>query len=335
MNIPRYWEMEEVYFDLDGEKTCCIVWGYSDGDPEEARRMIKEKTPKAIQKIEEAIRRSWAREGHEELQTEWRRYYNVDVIREQRLEDFLQDGEEIAVITRNGYGAKIINCPEVMFVDIDTDEEDESDYPPVPDHWSDQPGCLAALFGGAKAVPTPSQSLASAPEKASPRSALSRSKTMALNLVKEYAESRPGSGFRIYETTLGLRLIATNQLYDPAADSTMEILKALDCDELYMRLCRVQKCFRARLTPKPWRIGHRAPPAGNRKPNNPCNPRSPTPAKDPEYIHWLESYEARSNSYQACHFIEKIGMEAPDPAIKEVIRVHDELCGASGDLQLR
>ena len=105
MNIPRYWEREEVYFDLDGEKTYCVVWGYSDGDPEEARRMIKEKTPKAIQKIEEAIRRSWDRGGHEELQTEWRRNYNVDVIREQRLEDFLQDGEEIAVITRNGYGA--------------------------------------------------------------------------------------------------------------------------------------------------------------------------------------------------------------------------------------
>ena len=333
VNIPKYWEMKDVCFDIDGDEVGCYVWGYSDGDPEIARQMIQEKIPK----VEEAIRRSWAgsdRNDHDH-QAEWRRYYHVDAIREQRLEDFSPDGEEIAVITRNGYGAKIINCPEVMFVDIDTDEEDEGNYPPVPDHWSGQPGCLAGLFGGeGDADPNP-ESLRSEAEEASPRPALSQSKVMALNLVKKYAESNPGSGFRIYETTLGLRLIATNQLYDPASDSTMEILQALDCDELYMRLCRVQKCFRARLTPKPWRIGHKSPPAGNRNPNNPCNPRSPTPAKDPEYIRWLESYEARSDSYQACHFIEKIGMEAPEPSIKEVVRVHDEHCGVNGDLQLR
>ena len=115
----------------------------------------------------------------------------------------------------------------------------------------------------------------------------------------------------------------------------MEVLQDLNCDELYIRLCRVQKCFRARLTPKPWRIGHMRPPAGNRKANNPSNPRSPEPAKDPEYIRWLESYEARSDSYQACHFMEKIGMEAPEPAIREVVRVHDEICAVSSDLQLR
>ena len=29
--------------------------------------------------------------------------------------------------------------------------------------------------------------------------------------------------------------------------------------------------------------------------------------------------------------MEKIGLEAPDPAIKEVVRVHDEVCGANGN----
>ena len=164
-------------------------------------------------------------------------------------------------------------------------------------------------------------------EEASPRPPLTPGKIDALARVKGYVDSNSGTGFRIYETTLGLRLIATHQLYDPAADTTMEILKALDCDELYMRLCSVQKCFRARLTPKPWRIGEERPPV-HRHLTAPGVP-------DPGYDSWLENYETVSKSYQACRFMEKIGLEAPDPAIKEVIRVHDELCRASGNLQLR
>ncbi|MFP6633766.1 MAG: hypothetical protein VCD16_14120, partial [Planctomycetota bacterium] len=55
---------------------------------------------------------------------------------------------------------------------------------------------------------------------------------------------------------------------------------------------------------------------------------------DPGYDSWLENYEAVSKGYQACRFMEKIGLEAPDPSIKEVVRVHDEACGANGDLPL-
>ena len=320
MNIPKYWEKKEVTFHIDGKEAFCNIWGYSDGNMEAARRMIEEKIPQ----VEEAIRRRWDSEDGEYYTGYKGEYYTVDVIREQRLEEISQDSDEIAVITRNSYGAKIINCPEVMFVDIDTDEEP----------WftiQASEGCLGVIFGMTKEPNQPEEDPADPP--AAPE--LSKAKIEALARVKSYVDSNPGTGFRIYETTLGLRLIATNQVYDPAGDATMEVLQDLNCDELYLRLCRVQKCFRARLTPKPWRIGHMRPPAGNRKPNNPSNPRSPEPAKDPEYIRWLESYEARSDSYQACHFMEKIGMEAPEPAIREVVRVHDANCGVTGDLQLR
>ena len=209
MNIPKYWEKKEVTFDIDGMEAICNIWGHSDGDPEAARRMIEEKIPQ----VEEAIRRRWEDEDGKYARGYKGDYYTVDFIREHRLEEISQDSEEIAVITRNSYGSKIINCPEVMFVDIDTDEEDESDYPPVPGHWSDQQGCLAALFGGGGDADPASQSLAGEPEEAGLRPDLSQSKITALKLVKEYVESRPGSGFRIYETTLGLRLIATCLLY--------------------------------------------------------------------------------------------------------------------------
>ena len=302
MNIPKYWERKDVTFDIDGEEAQCTVWGYSDGDPEVARRMIEEKIPK----VEEAIRLAWSAR----TQSDREDYYHVDAIREQRMEEFLQDGEEIAVITRNCYGAKIINCPEVMFVDIDTEEEAWYD-------WGHNSGCLGLFLGSSPKEPA----------EPAPRPEPSQAKLDALSRVKDYVDSNSGTGFRIYETTLGLRLIATNQLYEPASDEAMAIMKNLHSDELYMRLCRVQKCFRARLTPKPWRIGvSRAPWA--RAWGGPGSPHA-------GYDSWLENYTTVSKGYQACRFMEKISLEAPDPAIKEVVRVHDENCGVAGDLQLR
>jgi hypothetical protein len=88
----------------------------------------------------------------------------------------------------------------------------------------------------------------------------------------------------------------------------------------------VQKCFRARLTPKPWRIDLTKPPV-HRHLTAPGVP-------NPGYDSWLENYETVSKGYQACRFMEKIGLEAPEPAIKEVVRVHDEACGADGDRPL-
>jgi len=330
MNIPKHWEVKKVRLNIDEREAIYSVWGYSDGDPEVARQMIEEKIPTVIPKVEEAIRRSWAGDDSPDNQahdSRRARYYHVDVIREQRLEDLSRDGEEIAVITRNSYGAKIINCPEVMFVDIDTDEEHWGSYPSV--LGMSGGGCLAVLLGvgalfGVGAGKDPKlESMKSEPEETSSRPAPSQAKIEALARVKSYVDSNPGVGFRIYETLLGLRLIATHQLYDPAGEASMEIFRALGCDELYMRLCRVQKCFRARLTPKPWRIGHSTP-----------HWRRPQPIPHPQDISWLEGYEARSRGYQACRFMEKTGLEAPDPVIEEVVRVHDEVCGVTAGLNL-
>ena len=176
MNIPKYWEKKEVTFNIDGKEAFCNIWGYSDGNMEAAQRMIEEKIPQ----VEEAIRRRWDSEDGEYYTGYKGEYYTVDVIREQRLEEISQDSDEIAVITRNSYGAKIVNCPEVMFVDIDTDTED--------DGWGyHNSGCLALFRGPSYKEPAPP----------APSLEPSQAKLDALARVKSYVDSNPGTGFRI------------------------------------------------------------------------------------------------------------------------------------------
>ncbi len=65
-------------------------------------------------------------------------------------------------------------------------------------------------------------------------------------------------GFRVYRTRAGWRYLCTTQTFDPAANSTQLLLEALQSDPNYRLLCQIQNCFRARLTPKPWRAGYYA-----------------------------------------------------------------------------
>src|SRR5262249_7835846 len=67
-------------------------------------------------------------------------------------------------------------------------------------------------------------------------------------------------GMRVYQTRSGLRYLVTHAPFDPGDADTEAAMQFLGCDPNYMILCRAQKSFRARLTPKPWRCGVRKPP---------------------------------------------------------------------------
>ncbi|HEX9268993.1 MAG TPA: hypothetical protein VF998_04040 [Candidatus Limnocylindria bacterium] len=68
---------------------------------------------------------------------------------------------------------------------------------------------------------------------------------------------RTDLGFRVYRTHAGWRYLCTTDAFDPSADDTRALMNELGADEKYVLLCRVQRSFRARLTPKPWRAGLR------------------------------------------------------------------------------
>jgi hypothetical protein len=140
-------------------------------------------------------------------------------------------GEVAAVVTRNSYGCVVLNTARVMFVDVDLPE-------PKP-----AGGLWKKLFGKPEVAP-PGNPQAEAIAKA-----------------EAWTRNHPDWGWRIYRTRAGLRLLATHALFDPEIAVSDGVFEALGADPLYRRLCKTQKCFRARLTPKYWRCRGNRPPA--------------------------------------------------------------------------
>jgi hypothetical protein len=61
--------------------------------------------------------------------------------------------------------------------------------------------------------------------------------------------------YRVYRTHSGCRVICTSRTF-PWSDSAYHarrLMQFLRADPQYVLLCNTQKCYRARLTPKPWR----------------------------------------------------------------------------------
>jgi hypothetical protein len=64
--------------------------------------------------------------------------------------------------------------------------------------------------------------------------------------------------FRLYKTYAGYRVIGIGtglDVCDPRESRWYDVARFLVTDPLYVKLCFKQECFRARLTPKPWRCG--------------------------------------------------------------------------------
>jgi hypothetical protein len=61
--------------------------------------------------------------------------------------------------------------------------------------------------------------------------------------------------YRVYRTCNGCRVICTSRCFpiDEQHFIGFRLMRFLRCDPLYIALCDRQKCYRARLTPKPWR----------------------------------------------------------------------------------
>ncbi len=222
-------------------------------------------------------------------------YYPDRPFREPVLREIKNDaGETAAVITRNACGCLVLNTARVMFVDVDLPE-------PKPAGW------FKRLFGGA----------ATAAPAVTENSAMAK--------IENWTRNNSDWGWRIYRTRAGLRLLATHALFDPETAASDGVFDALGADPLYRQLCTAQKCYRARLTPKPWRCGVRSRPE-----------RWPFPDARAEkhFQKWDAQYQSFAAGWATCGFVKKVGADAVHPAVQPILAVHDRMTRVESKLQL-
>lgn len=223
-------------------------------------------------------------------------YYPNRPFREQVLREFTSgSGEATAVITRNSYGCLVLNTARVMFVDIDLPE-------------CEQPGGFFERLFGQPGI-TSNTDL----------------QNDALARIENWTRNHSEWGWRIYRTRSGLRLLATQDLVDPNSDAAKRVFEELGADPLYQKLCFTQKCFRARLTPKPWRCGIHSKPE-----------RWPwlDAKREMRFQKWEAQYLSRAANWATCEFVRQIGNSTVHPEVQNVLKVHDPATRAESKLPL-
>lgn len=274
MRIPAYW-VKEKRRGCDGS-----VWklrGISDASMQEARERLEERC---------RIREAFARQGvvsDAEVKAFRASLRALDEVQGEEytvllLETIVEKLDEDNIITRNRYGVQVLNSTSVCFVDVD-------DFPLS---LGDK---LRGFFG----------------QKLSPEQKL-------LQTLRDLCATDASLGARLYRTHSGWRIMLAGEGLKPDSARMHEICRILHADPLYESLCSRQQCWRARLSPKPYRVGV---------------PGYPRPV-DSESVHtteaqnWLMRYESACSGKAVCRLVDCIGCAISGAAVE----LHDRLTSA-------
>lgn len=276
MKIPKFWSKATAEgTSAEGGPVAFSCWRPSDLSQDDAQQAALAAAQRILQALSEGRKLD-------------RYAYGCVPLREEVTNTMCDpEGNTVAVVTRNLYGSLVLNAERVMFVDID-----------FPDPTNDDAGAgfFARLFGRVK---TPSDDELEANARAG---------------VEQFMTLNHGWSLRLYRTCAGLRGIVTHDVFDPKSAAVLDILRRLGSDPLYIRLCKAQECFRARLTPKPWRCGHFA---------NTLRFPVDDPQQVQRYEEWKADYETRQRGYATCRFLADLGTGAVHPEVRQVVELHD------------
>ncbi len=324
MLIPTFWAEAKARHRGQGRQVTVRRFGWSLDSEQDAARSAQQRADEALARIlagETLVRR--------EPKVPYNGAEGVP-IREQVLE---RHGD--TVITRNAYGARCLNTPDVFFADIDFEEE------PGPALLVPVVGVLvlgAAWAGkayggwGLAAVAmlvalvlgwTVSKALLALRVRASggPEQAARRR-------VEAFVAAHPGWRLRLYRTPAGLRTLAMHRRFDPGDPEVAEFFSAVKADKLYVRMCQRQRCFRARISPKPWRAGVET----HIKPRPGVWPVNPERLAEREQ--WIALYEVLTGGYASCRYLADLGDGPVDAGVDAVRELHDAACRADKGLPL-
>lgn len=252
MHFPKYWARGQAT--TDGANASC--WRWSDISEADARTKADLRAGELAQLFASGSQLDRYSYGDRPLR-----------------EEIIQRLDGTAVITRNLYGALVLNSARAMFIDVDFGDT-----------------------GGEGA---------------------------AIQKVQRWTAAHSELAVRVYRTHAGLRLLVTNQTFDPTSPDATALLEEVGSDKLYIQLCKAQSSFRARLTPKPWRIAIKPPPV--RFPYESAEARG--------HLHqWVSQYERASQQVSVCKLLETTGPASVLAELRPLLVVHDQL--AVGDRPL-
>jgi hypothetical protein len=286
MHIPKFWApANQAHRSRDGRQLALRAWGWSDADLNDARRMAESRLQNLLTRVMNGM----------PLPAASAYGYGERPLREEIIDNYpAPDGAPLACVTRNRYGSLVLNTAMLLFIDVDLPEGAAG--------AASKPGLLGGLFGKKPADP-----------RAERREALRRA----------LAQFAPVS-FALYDTAAGFRALALSRTYRPDSDDVAGLMKAVGADPQFAALCKRQGSFRARLTPKPWRIKAALPPGDY--------PRDTAAAQ--HFARWLEDYQRRSTGFATCRYVDAVGDARPLPELAPLIALHDEMTKATAQLPL-
>ncbi len=281
MRVARYWAYGSVSAKgPDGRLHHRSLWRGSDESEAAARAAVDRALAEAAARVSA---------GREQGENGWYEYAE-STRPEPMADEFIgDDGERIAAVTLNRYGATIINTARVPFIDVDLPEQGGT-------------GGLSRLFGRKKAASDP--------------------RAEAVARLDAWVRERSGRSARVYRTAAGLRYLLPATEMDPSGEEARALMERLGADERYANLCRVQGCYRARLSPKPWRIGV----------PSPTNMKYGCDATGLD--EWNERYQRACAGHAVCELSAELGGAPPTPAGERVTDLHDSATGVGTGLPL-
>ncbi len=315
MLVPRYWSESKTKKVVNGKQFTLMRFGWSDTSELDAKNLADVRLQDAVSTLEKEgdVRRI-------DHKTSYNGAEGVPI-----REEVISTHEDV-VISRNSYGALCLNTPDVLFGDIDFDFEASFRMHVISfallficalllgfyfESWGTLGVCVfvAAIF---------TSTLANILHRVTLRLSGGVEKK-ALDTIMNVSMQNPELHMRIYRTPLGYRVLLMNNTYCPTGEAAIRLLNELESDRLYIQMCKNQNCFRARVSPKPWRIN--------------MVRLKPTPGVWPikkermaERQEWVKMYELKSKNISSCHYVTRLGSDKVNAKAEFVRKIHDELC---------
>jgi hypothetical protein len=347
--VPQYWAEGRAAGSMGRRKVTARRFGWSDHSQDDAQQM-------ADQRAEEALDR---RLRGEKLPTREPKVPYLGASGTPIREEIISRHGQ-TIITRNSYGALCLNSPDVMFTDIDLPDDPVRNGPRRVLigllclalastvllvffqlwHFGFMSSTASTWLGGfipvsliligalitANLFVHQVEKIWKDPpwiERAAVRAKRADDMIMAMRqAIDAFIANHPDWHLRIYRTPAGLRLLTMHSTFSPSELAVREAFATLGADPSYVALCQAQNCFRARVSPKPWRVGL----SKHIKPRPGVWPVKPE--RLPARAMWVQAYLQASQHYSSCQFIAAVGSSLAHPSAIAVRDLHDTYCHA-------